>query len=314
MKIFITGSEGFVGQHAVKLLQQDNNIIGLSRELKLKPEHNTEYFVGDILNKSFIYNFLKEHKPEVILHLAGIAKTWSNDPKEVFDINLYGTLVIYEAVVKLKSEGDYNPKIVYISSADVYGKTDNPNAVAEDSHLNPINTYGVSKAAADRLSYQYSQTYNLNIVILRPFPHIGPGQGLGFFVSDVASQIAKIENDSTRDVLEIGNLESIRDYLDVRDVVQAYKNIIDLNYQPGDVFNICSGKGIKMKDILNQLLELSNKKIVVKQNPAKLRVIDLPVFIGDNQKIKAATKWEPVYSLKQSLQDILEFWRGRENA
>ena|SRR3989344_744332 len=310
-KILITGSEGFVGQHTVHELKKNYSIVGLSRNTKLPAEENLVYEIGDILDENFLYELLKKYKPDVILHLAGIAKTWGNDPREVFNINLIGTLNIYESVLKLKNEDGFDPKIVFVSSAECYGKTNNTENITEDSILNPVNTYGASKLAADRLSYQYTQAHNLNIVILRPFPHIGPGQQKGFFVPDITSQIIEIEKDPSRHELMVGNLEAIRDYLDVRDVVRAYKLAIGKDLTKGEAYNICSGKGIKVEEILQKILAQTDKKIEVKTDPSRMRPIDLPIFVGNNKKFVAATGWQPEISIDQSLKDVLDYWRGR---
>lgn len=310
-KVFVTGSEGFVGQHLVKLLKKDCRLLGLSRKTKLQDEENLKYLIGDILDKDTIYQLLKTHQPDAIIHLAGIAKTWGNDPEQVFDINLYGTLNLYEAVSKLKKEVDFNPKILFIGSAESYGKSDHPESISEDSPLNPITTYGVSKLAADRLSYQYSQTENLNIVILRPFPHIGPGQGNGFFVPDMASQIIALEKDPNKDKLLVGNLDGIRDYLDVRDVVVAYKTLLEKDIAAGEVFNICSGNAIKIKDLLDKLLKFSKKPLKVKADQTRLRAVNLPVFVGNNKKLVDSTGWSPKYTIDQTLADVLDYWRGK---
>lgn len=308
-KIFITGAEGFVGQHAVNILKKDYSIVGLSRSTPLESEENVEYIIGDILDPNAIEKILAQHNPDVILHLAGIAKTWNNDLKEVFNINLFGTLNIYQAIINIKEKKDYNPKIIFVSSAEVYGKTQDTKSITEEMLLFPISEYGSSKASADRASFQFSQTHGLNIVILRPFPHIGPGQKGGFFVPDMASQIIEIENDPQKHELMVGNLQSVRDYLDVRDVIQAYKLAIETNLPKGEVFNICSGNGVKVEDLLKKLLSLTNKKIAVVQDPSKLRAVDLPVFVGNNHKFAEATGWKPEYSLDQSLEDVMNYWR-----
>lgn len=312
-KILVTGSEGFVGQHLVKLLKKEYSILGLSRKTQLQDEENLNYLIGDILDKDTIYEILKTHQPDAIIHLAGIAKTWGNDPKEVFDINLSGTLNLYEAVSKLKKETGFSPKILFIGSAESYGKTDHPESISENSSLNPINAYGTSKLAADRLSYQYSQTDDLNIIILRPFPHIGPGQGNGFFVPDMASQIVALEKDPQKDELSVGNLEGIRDYLDVRDVVVAYKTLLEKDIAGGEVFNICSGNAVKIKDLLDKLLKFSKKPLKVKEDSSRLRSVNLPIFVGNNKKLFESTGWSPVYTIDQTLQDVLDYWRGKND-
>lgn len=309
-KIFITGAEGFVGQHIINLLKPNYFIIGLSRNTTIPSENNVDYVLGDILDTHKIQDLLEKYQPDVILHLAGIAKTWNNDPKDVFNINLFGTLNIYEAILKVKQEHNFDPKIIFISSAEAYGQTSDSKNIDENSLLCPINQYGSSKTAADRLSYQYSQSEHLKITILRPFPHIGPGQRQGFFVPDMASQIVDIEKDPQKHELLVGNLQAVRDYLDVRDVAEAYKLVIENDFAPGEVFNICSGIGVKIEDLLNQLLSLTSKEIYTKEDPARLRSIDLPTFVGNNKKFTKKTGWKPQYTLDQTLQDIMEFWRS----
>lgn len=305
-KVLITGSEGFVGQHLVKVLNKDFQVIGLYRTTPPPTLDRVEYVQGDILDSTAIFEILEKYQPEVIIHLAGIAKTWGNDAKEVFDINFFGTLNIYTEVLKSK----INPKIIFISSAEVYGKTENPENVSEDDLLMPINVYGVSKLAADRLSFQYAKSNGLNIIILRPFPHIGPGQGLGFFVPDIASQLVELEK-TDQNTLLVGNLEAIRDYTDVRDVVEAYKLALEIDLPSGEVYNICSSNGLKIKDLLDKLLALTNKKITLKEDPARLRPVDLPIFVGSNKKFEDATGWNPKIPIDQTLKDVIDYWREK---
>lgn len=307
-KILITGSEGFVGQHLIEVLKDTYLCIGLYRTIPPPQKEGVEYVQGDILDAEQISAILKKYSPDYIVHLAGIAKTWGNDAKEVFNINFFGTLNIYTEVLKLKSK--FNPKIIFISSAEVYGKTTRPENISEDDLLMPINVYGVSKLAADRLSFQYAKSNNLNIVILRPFPHIGPGQGLGFFVPDMTSQLVELEKGSENTLL-VGNLDATRDYTDVRDVVEAYKRALETDLPSGEVYNICSGNGIKIKDLLDKLLSLTNKKINLKEDPQRLRSVDLPVFVGSNKKFKDATGWNPKIPIDQTLKDVIDYWREK---
>lgn len=308
VKLLITGSEGFVGQHFIDKFSSNYSIIGSVYNDKPEVKENVEYVRGDIQDKSFFTEVLGEYLPDVILHLAGIAITWSDNPEEIYRINLFGTLNLYEAVQKLKRDKGYDPKIIYISSSQVYGKTNKPQSIDENCKLNPVNFYANSKLAADRLSFQYSQTEKLKTVILRPFAHIGPGQNKGFFVPDVASQIVEIENGKREDLM-VGNLDSIRDYLDVRDVVEVYKFFVDNDFDPGDVFNVCSGIGYKIKDILDILLKLSKTEIKVMEDPSKLRPSDTPIHVGNNSKLTQFTNWQPKYKIEGSLSDTLDYWR-----
>lgn len=308
-KVLITGVNGFVGQHLINILDQ-YFIIGLTHGGELKDSENKKFHSGNILDSHFLEEIINKYKPEFIIHLAAIAPTNFKDAEPVFKINLLGTNNLYQAVIKHQSN-TYNPKILYISSAEVYGKTDNPENITEQASLNPLNYYGTSKLAADRLSFQLSISHKLNTVIIRPFNHAGPGQGPGFFVPDMCSQIVEIEKGAKEPIISVGNLESIRDISDVRDIVVGYKLIMENNTLPGDVFNLCSGKGIVMKNLLDQLLTLSSKKIEVIPDPEKIRSSDNPISVGNHDKVTQKFNWQPAIPLKQTLLDALEYWRSQ---
>lgn len=309
-KVLITGGGGFVGQHLIESLLNEYTVICVdSKKRNLTKKGKYKYLVGDILDNNFLLTVLSNNKPDIIIHLAALSQSWGSKAEDVFKVNLFGTLNLYESVVKLKKKNKYNPKILYISSAEVYGNASRPASISETSPLSPISYYSASKTAADRASYAYSQNDGLKIVILRPFPHIGPGQRKGFFVPDMASQIAEIEKNPKKKKLMVGNLESTRDYLDVKDVIGAYKLMIKANYKKGDVFNICSGKGIKMKKLLNILLSYSGEKIEIKKDPARLRPNDVPIYVGNNEKIRKFINWSPKIDIKQTLKETLDYWR-----
>lgn len=310
-KIFITGSEGFAGAHLVNALKEEYFIIGLSHKEKLKSDKNLIFENGDIQNQDLIYNLLEKYQPEVIVHLAAISFTWSSPPLDLFNVNLFGTLNIFESILKLRKKISYNPKIIYISSADVYGKTSTPGSISEESPFFPINYYAVSKVAADRLSYQVTLTDRLNVVIARSFNHTGPGQKKGFFVPDMVSQIVELER-SEENILQVGNLESVKDFTDVRDIVEAYKLLIEKDIPPGEAINVCSGVGVKFKDILDKLLEQALKEIVVEEDKKRLRPSEIPLLVGNNQKLVKLTGWQPKYTLDQTLKDTLEYWRTQK--
>jgi GDP-4-dehydro-6-deoxy-D-mannose reductase len=304
----ITGAAGFVGHYLTDSLLEKYQVIGTDVAGD-NPNPKMGYFPGDILDKKFLTELISKEKPEIIFHLAAKSMTWARNVEEVFKINMLGTINLYESILDVRKETDFNPKIFFISSSEVYGNTTDPKNITETSPLFPAKFYSASKAASDRLSYSYSQSEKLNILILRPFTHTGPGQGKGFVVPDFASQIAELEKDPKSDVLKVGNLEPIRDYLDVRDVVAAYTAVIDKDWVSGDSYNICSGKGVKIKEILEILLKLANKKLVVRQDPSKLRSSDTPVYVGNNKKFVDLTGWKPKIPLGKTLKDTLDFWR-----
>ncbi len=310
-KILVTGANGFAGQHLIKLLAPDYKIIGLINKSNLQNSNNVQYISGNILDQGFLTDLISKFQPDKIIHLAAIAPTWSPDPENIFKINLIGTLNLYQAVDNVNRQSMYIPKIVFISSAEVYGKTPNPEKITEENPFFPANYYGTSKVASDRLSYQMSQSSKLNITIVRPFNHTGPGQMKGFFVPDMASQIVEIENDQEKSELQVGNLQSIRDISDVRDIVEGYKLILEKDTEPGEAFNLCSGSGISMKDILGKLLKMAKKEIKIVEDPSRMRASEVPITVGDNSLFKERTGWEPKIPIDQTLEDTLEYWRGQ---
>ncbi len=309
-KLLLTGANGFVGQHLISTLGADYRVTGVVHNSNLQSGGNIKYESGNILDRGFLEDLIKKYQPDSVLHLAAIAPTWTQDPENIFKINLVGTLNLYLAIENQKKESGIDPKIVYVSSAEAYGKTANPELINESNPFFPANYYGTSKVAADRLSYQMSQSSKLRITIIRPFNHTGPGQGKGFFVPDMASQIVELEN-SDKDELLVGNLESIRDISDVRDIARGYKAILETDTVPGEAYNLCSGKGVKMKDILDILLSHAKKNIRIVEDPKRMRPSEVPITVGDNSKFKDLTGWEPKIPLEKTLEDTLEFWRNK---
>ncbi|MCX6704269.1 MAG: GDP-mannose 4,6-dehydratase, partial [Candidatus Woesebacteria bacterium] len=193
-KALITGAAGFVGHYLTETLLEKYQVLGTD-VATANPNPKMIYFPGDILDKKFLTDLIQKEKPEVIFHLAAKSMTWTRNVEEVFKINMLGTINLYESILEVRKDSDYNPKIFFISSSEVYGNTTDPKNITEDSPLFPAKFYSASKVASDRLSYSYSQSEKLNILILRPFTHTGPGQSKGFVVPDFASQIAELEKD-----------------------------------------------------------------------------------------------------------------------
>lgn len=267
------------------------------------------YEVGDITDPVFLHSAIAKYKPSHIVHLAAKTRDWFDDPTSVFRVNVLGTINLYEAILTVRKQTDYNPKILYVGSSEAYGNTTNPRSIKESFPLMPVNHYSASKASADLLSYEYSQLHNLRIIIARPFTHLGPGQPLRSFVSSVADQIARLEISSSqpRELL-VGNLQAVRDYLDVEDVVSAYESLLEYEASPGEIFNVCSGQGIPTRDILRRLIGMSSVGIAVREDPGRIRPIDTLIFIGDNKKLRQLTGWEPRVDLTTSLENLLQ-WR-----
>ena len=305
--ILVTGASGFIGTHFISTYANDYKILALWHSTPIISAQILSLQV-DLRNQLNLKSVLERTKPDVILHLAGKAKTWDSSLEEMINANILPTENIFEAVRRLKEESGYNPKIIIISSAECYGKTKNPKLIDENSPFFPLSEYGLSKMFVDRLGYWYAVNKQLTVTILRSFNHTGPGQKQGFFVADMASQIVNIERGKQKE-LKIGNLSSVRDLLDVRDVIAAYKLAIDTDLPTGEAYNISSGTGYSMEQLLKKLVRLSTVKIMLAEDKTRMRLSDNPVVIGDNSKFKKATKWKPKIAIETTLHDTLDFWR-----
>jgi GDP-4-dehydro-6-deoxy-D-mannose reductase len=223
------------------------------------------------------------------------------------DTNIIGEVNLFEAVRDAKLD----TRIQIAGSSEEYGLVDQDQLpIKETTLLRPLSPYGVSKVAQDLLGFQYYQSYGMHIVRTRAFNHTGPRRGEVFVESNFAKQLAEIEAGLREPVLEVGNLEAIRDFSDVRDIVRAYWLALELG-EPGEVYNICTGRGWKIKEILDILLDLSGTVVEIKPHPARMRPSDVPVLIGSNDKFTAQTTWQPQIAFSQTILDLLNYWRKK---
>lgn len=312
-KILITGLFGFAGSYLARLLltQKDVKVAGTYHSQKSKDlsdiASNLELYQLDLMDYEKVVEVLGKSKPDEIYHLAALASAAQSfeKPSLVITNNITSQLNLFEAVRVNK----LNPKIMIISSAEVYGIVDPSDLpVDEDTVLKPASPYAVSKIAQDYMGLQYHISYNLNIIRARPFNHIGPGQTDQFATSSFAKKIAEIEKGKREPILTVGNLEAKRDFTDVKDMVKAYVLLMEKG-KAGEVYNIGSGKSYKMSEVLNVLLSFSNAKIKVEVDPALLRPSDNPELLCDNSKIKDLTGWTPQIPIEKTLKEILDYWR-----
>jgi len=275
--------------------------------MQKKKENETEWFPLDITSEIEIHSAVKTVRPDWIFHLAAISNvrhSWENR-RETMETNILGSFHLLDAARQFSPKA----RILFVSSSDVYGiPTKRNRPFKEEDGVQPVSPYACTKISGESLCQFYSRIEKLDVVIARSFPHTGPGQSPDFVCSDWAHQIALIEKKQIEPVLKTGNLETQRDFLDVRDVVRAYEGLMKKG-KSGSVYNVCSGKGVALRDILYLLTSLSSMEIDLSVDSGKLRKADIPALVGDNTKIRQTIEWEPRISLEQTLSDLLEYWR-----
>jgi len=315
MKVLITGISGFVGRHLTKyLLSRGDQVAGIdstaaefSNEI-LKNE-DLDIYEGDLRDEEILSKALNEFEPDTLIHLAAQSsvKISFENPLETFSDNLIGTLILLETVSRL----DIEVRTLIISSSEVYGQLEPSECpVSEDHPLRPINPYAVSKASVDLLAYQYYKAYDMPIYIARAFSHSGPGQKTVGVLSDWAFQVAKIDLGLAPPVLKVGNMNVKRDYIDVRDVVRAYIDIIEKG-KPGVPYNVCGGVGYSLSDLLEKYRALSRKEIEIQTDKSRMRPVDISILTGSNNRINADTGWKPEIPIDQTLADSLKYWHNK---
>lgn len=307
-KVLIIGVNGFVGTHlSNELTNNGYECYGADINISNLTNSNIELFKLDILDKYSIISVLKEIKPNYIINLAAISSvrvSWEI-PQKTFEINVNGTINILESIREL----NLKTRVLLIGSSEQYGKIDYTKPVTEECELNALNPYGISKATQEKIAKMYVETYGMDVIMVRAFNHIGPGQNKGFVVPDFAAQIVAIEEGDLEPVIKVGNLSAERDFTDVRDVVRAYRFILEKGIT-GEIYNVGSGKAISIQSILDKLIDNSNVKVNIEIANSKLRPVDTPKIECDNSKLKSETGWDLIYPIQQSLRDIIEYWRG----
>ncbi|MFH1379820.1 MAG: GDP-mannose 4,6-dehydratase [bacterium] len=317
MKVLITGITGFVGSHLAEYLLTKKGIELFGIERWRSDRSNIKEFKEkikliecDIRDYSSVKKAILDIKPEKIFHLAAqsfVPTSW-NAPAESLHTNIIGQLNLFEAV----RETNINPWIQIACSSEEYGMVYPKEVpITEENPLRPLSPYAVSKVGQDMLGYQYHQSYGLKIIRTRGFNHTGPRRGEVFVNSNFCKQVVQIEKKKQKPVIKVGNLDAIRDFTDVRDMVKAYWLATEGGCTPGEAYNICTGKGLRIKDILQSLLKLSRSKITIEEDPARLRPSDVPILVGSNKKFCKATGWKPTIAFKKTLEDLLDYWREK---
>lgn len=299
MRILITGDSGFVGQHALAAWPNASGLMawGMAR-------NGQEV---SILDKATLCTALEDCKPDAVLHLAAqsfVPESFAN-PAHTLEINLMGTLRLLEA---LKATG-FQGRMLQVGTADAYGLVPTAEMPIQESRLlQPRNPYAVSKAAAEALCYQWSQTESFEVLMARPFNHIGEGQAAHFAVSSFAKQFAEMSLGLRAPVLSVGNLEASRDFTDVHDVLRAYALLLEKGHS-GEVYNICSGQAHSLQSVVDRLLKLSDVEVQIEIDRNKLRPAEQTQVWGSYEKINKHTGWRPEISIDTSLHNVYHHWK-----
>jgi nucleoside-diphosphate-sugar epimerase len=296
VRVFVTGARGFVGGHLIpRLLNEGFEVTATDRDL-------------DVCDRAAVEAKLKQVLPEAIVHLAAQSSVAASavDPEQTYRINTGGTLSVLEGALRCARR----PRVLLIGSADQYGSA-RPGSppFTEDSPLAPASAYARSKTEAERLGTSFGNQ-GLEVVRVRAFSHSGPGQSDVFALSSFARQAAEIEAGRREPVLRVGNLDAVRDYLDVADVVEAYLRLLDPDV-PADIYNVASGVGTRLGDLLDVLLDLADPRASIERDPERFRPADCSV--GDASRLRNATGWRPTVPIERMLERLLDDWRRKIN-
>jgi len=302
MRVLVTGANGFVGRHVVHELRQSGDTVLLHGLSQPDANEKESYYRTDLCDADALNGLIKDLQPEACIHLAGIAFIPEADqhPASTFAVNTTGTVNLLTAFRYHAPES----RIVVITSSQIYGHPDQDRPITENHPLVPYNLYSVSKTAADQASLIHAERFGMKVMTARPHNHIGPGQSPRFVSSSFSRQLIGINNGDLEPVIKVGNLDSERDFLDVRDVAHAYRLLLESG-QPGRAYNIATGKPVPVRILLDELCRLAGVYPQRVEDPDLFRPIDRAVLL-DTTRIHKDTGWRPRISFEQTLRDILE--------
>ncbi|MDP2269810.1 MAG: GDP-mannose 4,6-dehydratase [Archangium sp.] len=302
MRVLVTGAGGFVGPHLRRALQAAGaEVLGLGLHLH---EGGID-IVADVTDATATAAAVAKVKPDAVVHLAGLSSVaeCSKDPMRAFQINASGALSVVQAVLAAKSPC----RVLLVSSGEVYGAAAGTGPMNEQVLPDPMNVYGATKRAGEIIALQHRHQ-GLDVMIARPFNHIGPGQTPTFVLPSFAQQLAAVHRGG-KVTLEVGNLSAVRDFSHVQDIVDSYVLMLSKG-KAGEIYNLGSGVGRTIESMLQLLVAQSGREVTVKVDPKRLRPVEIPTLIGDVQKLKALG-WAPSRTVESALGEILEEMESR---
>lgn len=299
MRVLVTGASGFVGKHVMRELASSGH-EGIGLDIGEAPAGlpAIRYLRGNITDAAFLADAVKELEPDACIHLAGLAFVGGGDVPRVMDINLMGSVAILEAFRLHRPRA----RILFVSSAQVYGMKSRSGPIREDAPLKPDSFYAIAKMAADKTTLLYSAQYGMDVMVARPHNHIGPGQSPQFAVPAFARQINAIRRGAPPRI-RVGNLENRRDFSDVRDIAVAYRLLLERGHT-GLAYNVASGGEIRIGDILETLCTIAGVHPEIVRDESLYRASDDNPLL-DTSRLRVHTNWNPAIPLEQTLKDIL---------
>ena len=295
MRSLITGGRGFVGGWLADHLREvGDEVVAIDREV-------------EITDTAALLGAMSAAAPGAVYHLAAlthVGQSWE-EPLQVLEVNIIGTAAILAAARQCGTD----PRVLVTSSAEVYGAVTDPELLplSEGSPTAPLTPYAASKLAAEAVVAQAYLGHGQHVITVRPFNHIGPGQTPNFAVPALAKRIVEADRRGSP-TIPVGNLSARRDFTDVRDVVRAYRLLIEAG-RPGEIYNVCSGRDVSIREIADSLLTLAGTTLAFEIDPSLVRPVEVPVLRGDPTRLVDATGWKPEVPLDQTLADVLGYWR-----
>ena len=293
MKAVVTGAHGFVGRHLTDHLTAQG-----SRVVSLDVDDDQPV---DITDRESVMRRITDEAPDVVFHLAArshVGASWT-DGDLLVEVNVEGTRAVVDACVAAGID-----RLLVVGSAEQYGAVDPASVpITEDTPCRPLSPYGRTKVEAERIALAAYEEHGLSVVCTRAFNHTGPGQSPAFLVPGLASRIAAAEHEGG-DEITLGNGDPVRDFCDVRDVVRAYA-LLAVNGAPGETYNVCSGRGVRVGDLAVELVARARRPLRIVTASDLVRPVDVPVLVGDPTKLVTATNWRAAYSLADTLDAVL---------
>ncbi len=327
MKVLVTGASGFVGKYLIRELLDSGHMVMAcdAREPRDTDFREVSSFPGkvsfercDLRQMESVSELIRSSRPDSIVHLAAqsSAAISIEKPRETLETNILCALNLLEAVRNIERPAAHGGRaftrvrILSIGSAEEYGaKSPNEMPLKENASIEPLSPYAISKATQTMMALRYASLYGMDVIATRSFPHTGPGQSRRFVLPAFASQCAEIAAGMKADGVKVGRLDVVRDYMDVRDTVRAYRLILERG-KSGSVYNVCSGEGLSLKRALDFFIRSAGTEVTVEEDSSLLRPVDIPILVGDAGKLRAEVGFERLLSIERMLGDLFSHWLG----